>query len=442
MVGKAAVKLASSRRATLDHGFPLDGNGRADLPWPDGRAHRVNRGREGRSAHGWISGLLALCFLLASLLAFYEVATIPGASSNAANTSKSIQTIRHFYAGLNEFMETGDASAVSKTLDPGALAFVPEQGVMGDDSGLLTYLLALRSTLPRLRFTIERIDAGGDIAIASVRRSGTEGVTSAARPGAASTSQEFFRVRDSHIVQHWTTEPGSMLLHPITKQSIRTGVTEFRHLAMAELTFAPHERDPQPIDGPALIIVQHGRLTLIGDGSSEILDMATGSTSVPGPDENVFAEPGQAISILDRKAFVRNSESDEAGTLIASLVDDRRQTLLVMEGQRFPPPAINDITLMVSERSSTYGAVTIRPLEFDVRSIPVGNWEFEIGWAVLGPGTSLPPPSEGEWEAAHVIFGPASPGILGLDSPETPGAVENDGGRPAVALVMRIRPAP
>ena len=88
---------------------------------------------------------------MASLIALYEVAQTPRALSNSATSPDSIQTIRRFYAGLNEYLETGDASAVSTTLAPGALAFAPEEGVMGQDSGLLTYLLALRSTNPDLR---------------------------------------------------------------------------------------------------------------------------------------------------------------------------------------------------------------------------------------------------------------------------------------------------
>lgn len=372
----------------------------------------------------------------------HQVAKIPGASLGAANSSSSIQTIRTFYAGLNAYLETGDASAVSQTLAPDALAFVPEQGAMGEDSGLLTYLLALRSTVPKLRFTVEGIDAGGDIAIASVRTSGRADA-SAAMPGASEISQEFFRVRDGRIVQHWTTAPNSLLVHPLTILPMRIEVIQPSHLAIAELTFPAGQDDSQPIDGPALVIVQSGRLTLTGNGSSQILDLATGGTSVPGPNKSSSARPGQAISIPQDRTFVRNRDSDVAHVRIATLAYDPRQLWESMPGDPQPlPPAPNDTSVMGSDRATVYSAVTVRPLAFDDRRIPAGTWEMEIAWAVLGPGASLPLPADGEGAMIHVISGPAKNLALTQDALELPNALTNNGDRPMVALVLRLRAPP
>ena len=253
------------------------------------RKSRQNAHGDARSASRRVSTLLACCLLVASLLALYEVAQLRQPSSNAANSSRSIHTIRRFYAGLNEYMETGEPAAVAQTLAPGALAFVPDQGAMGDDSELMTYLLALRSTEPRLRFTIDHIDAGDDIAIASVRMSDTN--------GARGASQEFFRVRDGRILQHWTTATRSTLVYPLMATPKQVDVTDSGHLAIAEITFSPRENETHPIDGHTLMVVQRGRVTLIGDGSSQILDIPTGAITVPGPNEHAFAGPGQAILI-------------------------------------------------------------------------------------------------------------------------------------------------
>ena len=323
-------------------------------------------------------------------------------SSNAANPSQSIQTIRRFYAGLNEYLETGEPAAVAQTLAPDALAFVPEQGAMGDDSGLMTYLLALRSTYPQLRFTVDRIDAGDDIAIASVHMSGTG--------GARGASQEFFRVRDGRIVQHWTTAPSSMLEHPLITTPQPVNVIQPGHLAIAEITFTPHEEDVYAIDGPALVIVQHGSLTLIGDGASQILDIATGATTVPGPNDRATAGPGQAILMAAYRASVRNDSSDIAVARIATLAEDRQLDPGGYPADRHPPPpAINHASMMRSPHTTAYGSATIRPLAFDDRSIPAGTWDLEIAWAVLGPGASLPLAADGEWALVHVMSGPTRP---------------------------------
>ena len=83
----------------------------------------------------------------------------------------------------------------------------------------------------------------------------------------------------------------------------------------------------------------------------------------------------------------------------------------------------------------------LRPLAFDDRSIPNGTWELEIAWAVLGPGASLPLSAEGEWAIAQVISGSAT--TVTPDQPDAglPEALSNMGEKPALALVIWLRPA-
>jgi hypothetical protein len=382
--------------------------------------------------------VLAVLFLVASLIALTEVAKTPRAFQNATGSSQSIQTIRRFYAALNEYMETGDANAVSEDLASAALAFVPEAGAMGDESGLLTYLLALRSTVPELRFAIDRIDVSGDIAIANVRRSAAAGSSSAAWPG--EISQEIFRVQDGRIVQHWTTAPGSALLHPLARLSKRTEISDNHHLAIAELAFAPGQYASQPIAGPALIIVVQGRLSLIRDGSTQIVDIATGSALAPKPNELASVVSGQAISIAERQTFVWNRDSEVASAYLVTLVDDQRQSqALIPADQHLPPATINELLLMVTHHAATYGFVTIRPLEFDNRSIPAGMWDLKIAWAVLGPGASLPLAGEDEWAVAHIMSGAARRSAAGQHDSEIQTALTNDGDSPAVVLVTWLR---
>ena len=106
-----------------------------------------------------------------------------------------------------------------------------------------------------------------------------------------------------------------------------------------------------------------------------------------------------------------------------------------------PPPPINDVSLMGAQHATVSGAVTIRPLAFDHRSIPSGRWELEIAWTVLGPDASLPPPERGEWVVVHVISSPANAVIPGQRDPEILDALTNDGDKPVVALVIRLRAA-
>jgi hypothetical protein len=388
-----------------------------------------------------MSALLAFLLVLASLIALYEVAQTPRASSHDAQSLDSIRTIRRFYAGLNAFMDTGDANAVANSLAPGALAFAPDQGVMGQDSGLLTYLLALRSTYPKLRFTVEQIDAGDDIAIATVRRSGAADHSDLGLLSTSGTSREFFRVRDGRIVQHWSTAPESMLRYSLTVPPVPVTVFQPGHLAIAELTFAPNQHDPHLITGPALVFIHGGRRTLTGDGSAKILDIATGITSAPELNEGSAAGPGQALLIPQHHIYVWNRDAEIVTAWIATIVEDHAESLEHLPADRHPPPlAINNLSILGAKYNTTYDSVAIRPLEYDLRSIPTGTWDVEVVWAVLGPGASLPLPADGEWALAQIMSGTASritPDQPGAGRPDT---LTNMGEKPALALVIWVRP--
>lgn len=439
MVGKATAIEARScgdpRNATT-----AAIGGKQTVPESAGpQCHRSHTGREGGSTDRRLSSLLVVFLVLVSLIALYEVAQLPDPSSDANRSSSSIRTIRSFYAGLNAYMATGDAGTVSEHLAPGAWSVVPDHGILGDDSGLLTYLIALRSDQPQLRFTVDQIDADDAIAIANVRISGATGTPVLGWPPASGTSQEFFRVRDGRIVEHWTTAPESVLLHSLTTPPIRVELIQPSHLAIAELSFSPGKQDPLAIDGPAFVIIQRGRLTLSGNGPSQILDIETGATTVPGEHERVSVGPGQAISIPEYRALVQNNEPEVANVLLATLIDDPRQVQENVPGERHPPPtAINDPALIGAQNATTYDGVTVRPLVFDNRSIPTGPWEMEIAWAVLGPGASLALATDG-FAIAYVKSDAPSNSSLGQHNAGIVNALTNDTSTPVVALVIRLR---
>jgi ketosteroid isomerase-like protein len=438
-----AATIAKALRDTGSISNPRLGNGQP-LPQSDGNRFRPIYVRHERdSQHQWMSGLLALLLALASLIALYEITQMPRARSNEFDSMDSFRTIRSFYAEFDAFMETGDANAISKILAPGALASVPDQGVVGENSGLLTYLLALRATYPRLRFTVEDIDASGNIAIASVRRTGISDTPASTWPGASGTSKEFFRIHDGRIIEHWTTTPGSVVQYPLTAPHLSVEVVQPGHLAVARLTISPQRSDLHVIGGPALVLVERGRLTLEGDASSQIVTIATGATYAPMANEHGTAGPGQAIAIPDHQAIVRNEDSEEAAALIATLVEDSSQILEHLSGYPDAQTSkINDISTLSARRPTTRGAVTVLPLAFDNRKIPSGTWELEIGWAVLGPGASLPLSLDDEWAIAQVVSGSASAAIPGQHVPEMLDTLTNDEGIPVVALVIRLHATP
>lgn len=415
-------------KSTVDSVRSREGNRRTT----DAQCYASSTGRR-------LSGLLVVLLVAVSFMALLEVRRIPLVSPYLARSTNATQTIRSFYAGLNEYMETGDAGAVSNVLAPDALVVVPAHGAMGADSGLLTYLMALRSTLPDLRFTVEKIESEGDIAIATVRRSGIEEAPFAALGSASGVSQEFFRVSDGRITQQWTTEPDTVLTHPLTTAPAPVHLLQSGHLAIAELTFAPHAGGAFPVDGPALLLIEQGSLTLIGDGFSQLLDLVSGVASAPGPDERVSAKPGQAIVIPAYRAHVQNDSPDTVVARIATLVQDSQGMLSAYPADRpRPPEALNHFSTMRLARTMIVGPVTVRPLGFDNYPIPAGEWEVEIVWVVLGPGTTLPPAVVGDRALAHIMTD-SEPVSTSYQNPgDLPDSHRNDGSDPVTALMIRV----
>src|SRR5688500_291227 len=86
----AAVRIrAAASTGKLDKDSAMAG----DVTVIECKSHQ-NARRAARSSGRWVSAVLACCLLLAGLLGLYEVAQMRQASSNAANSSQSIQTIR------------------------------------------------------------------------------------------------------------------------------------------------------------------------------------------------------------------------------------------------------------------------------------------------------------------------------------------------------------
>ena len=220
-----------------------------------------------------ISVLLASFLVASTLIVGYLAPQSPLASSHEANAPhihtdlSSVST-----PALNEYIETGNAYRRHTNSRPDALTFVPEHGAMGDDSALLTYLLALYDR-PHPSF-------------ASLSSTSTPATTlpspacAAQTPDVSATDLTgFFRVRDGRIVLHWSDHSRYRVFHTSPYLQLRVEAHPSGHLAIAELTFPQDQHElarrsmAQRSSRPYTDV-----LTLMGDGASQILDIDTGET--------------------------------------------------------------------------------------------------------------------------------------------------------------------
>ena len=167
-----------------------------------------------------IARLSLVLLLVTTSIALLRLSEALGSDARLSSPQQTIQAVRRYYAAVNQFLVTGDLDEMASVAGASELAVLPEAGAFGEGSELATYLLALRSSNPGLRFVVDDIESSGEVAIARVIRASaaTAGMESSDVAGAASS--EFFRVREGRIVEHWKAAAPFTSVHDVIGEGL------------------------------------------------------------------------------------------------------------------------------------------------------------------------------------------------------------------------------
>jgi hypothetical protein len=387
--------------------------------------------------------ILAGILLLSGTAAVVRGAPAIGGSGRAGNSVDSVRAVRSFYAGLNQYLATGDLDEVEPMLENGSLSEAPSAGATGNDSGIESYLLALRSSYSTLHFDIQDLEPAGGSVMARVHAVGTPNggasVLTADQSRDEWDSSEFFKVRDGKVAGHWSEGRVGPLYHTIWQTPPSVRVNRAGKLAFAELTFWPGKQDFASIPGPGVVTVTKGTLTLVGSGMAEVVVPRTGESEVSEPQARIAVSEGSIIFIPRGHAVVRNETSENVTVRVAVVASEPIPYQTSEHDRAYETDGTGSMVqalLRAPGFVETMGNVVVNPLAASHDPIAAGSWNFEFGWLIIGPGESVELAQANAALETVTVTGTVNQAET--DGPDTPTELQNAGDEPALMLVATL----
>ncbi len=386
-----------------------------------------------------VARLTVVLLLVTTSIALLRLSEALGSEARSSSPQQTIQAVRGYYAAVNQFLVTGDLDEMASVAGASTLARLPEEGAFGEGSALATYLLALRSTNPELRFVVDDIESTGDMAIAKVFRVGFATAGGESSDAAGVPSSEFFRVRDGRIIEHWEAPAPNTSVHDVIAGDSMLRVDRPGQLVIAELSFWPNANRFVAVPGPGIVMVTGGALELAGNGLTEVIDVESGSRQTVTSGASLVVTAGQAIFIPRRHAVMRNAFPDSASARIAVVASDEQEVDSGGADRVYESDGTSGFAhalLGTTETVRGEQGVVIHPLIASRDRIEPGWWTFEFGWILFEPGGRYQLENGGV-SVTTTIAG----SILNLGegtSPVSGHLLGNDGNRSALVLFARV----
>lgn len=267
--------------------------------------------------------------LLANLLLLFAITSFGIAQASggmrlagvSGGSAEAVQTVREFYLDLNNYMATGELGELDNVMLPDAYGPAPAAGVTSADAGFADYLLALRAACPGMTFSIEKIETAADSAIVRVRNSCPHALESAGVAGKAEwTSSEMFRVRDGKVWQHWSSGAGMTPTYVPNWLDSNFRVAYDGKLAVARIALWPSSEEYLVLPGPAVVFIQSGEISVMGNGIVELVAIAAGTSAVIEPGTKGKAGDRTALIIPRGTSVIRNQGQETASLLFVGVV--------------------------------------------------------------------------------------------------------------------------
>ncbi len=388
-----------------------------------------------------IARLSLVLLLVTTSIALLRLSETLGSDARLSSPQQTIQAVRRYYASVNQFLVTGDLDEMASVAGASELDVLPEVGAFGEGSELATYLLALRSSNPGLRFVVDDIESSGEIAIARVSRAGAQTADTESSDAAGVSSSEYFRVREGRIIEHWRAASPLTSVHDVIAEDSMVRIDRPGQLVMADLSFWPNENRYVAIPGPGIVIVTGGALELVGNGLTEVVDLESGRRQTTASGSSLVVTTGQAIFIPRRQAVLRNVFPENASARIVVVASDE-QEITAGGGDRVHEAdgtsGFSHALLGTSETVIGAAGVVIHPVITSTIRIEPGWQTFAFGWTLIDPGGRYQI-AGGELSVTATIAGSVTNMEEGA-SPFSRRMLSNDGNRPALVLIARVGP--
>ncbi|MFL5761890.1 MAG: hypothetical protein ACJ789_19495 [Thermomicrobiales bacterium] len=319
----------------------------------------------------------------------------------------SRDTVQAFYAGINQTIRTGDATALGAVVDDHVVTHGPLASFAPDRAGLTRYLLSLHATNPAIELKVTDFTATDNRAMVSVSVAGADDGTFLGNALTGLTPWGDFdaiRVNNHKVVELWSDATGLIFFEPLAHSlfALKTDVVH-QYVALDRLSIpwettfvAPGSfelRFIQVVAGTVTVEAHDDYSTRLGPASSI-------ESSAPDIGRRPMA-PGDLIGIPSHgRIELENTGRDTATVLVLGI------------SRRDPKPVVLDPACPQGKSSSAGETAPSKWWTVDRRlglkpapsislatnvivTIAGGNLEIDAGRAAFTPNAALSDFSQG-----------------------------------------------
>lgn len=304
---------------------------------------------------------ITITLMLLTTIVVWQVMELGATKSFSATIvqSDASQTATDYYEAINSTLETGDPTALRSVLHPNFIDHTHDREESGTSQELESYLLALRSTFPGLRFTASTIIAHGPVIASTLTITGDATGTFEEIPvelEASGAGYDLLRIDDNQVIERWAS-PALPALPQIDSsaaiEALEPAISP-RTPRLDRLTFEQFARYKAYAHGGTILLVESGTVRV---------DASTGTM----PGEELSA--GDALTIHPRTSFeLSNAELQASSILLLTipLFDRADEPESSTRPAPFPPGVARDMRF-----SGSTIALNSDPLSISVRQIRI-----------------------------------------------------------------------
>lgn len=310
------------------------------------------------------------------------------------------ETIRAFYAGINQTIRTGDSTALESAVAEHVVTHGPLASLAPDRAGLTRYLLSLHATSPHVELTAGEITTSGNRAMVNVSVTGANDGAFLGSPlaGLSPWSEvDAVRIDNHRVVELWTTGTGLALLEPLARAKLALDPARDYLVGLDRLSIPEDTSIVAP--GTAelrWLHVEAGNVSVEGQKDQAVSLIATPAMESTGADvARTLVRPGELLGMpAGSRITVHNVGHESASVLVLSI--SSRPTNGSSLDPAYPqgqPSTVGETDLpkwWTGDRPITMMPVSATSLASSISlSIPVAQLEIATGQATLGPNASI-----------------------------------------------------
>jgi SnoaL-like polyketide cyclase len=151
----------------------------------------------------------------------------------------SEETVRAFYAGINQTIQFGDSTAFESAVADHVVIHGPLASIAPDLAGLTRYLISLHATSPHVVLDVGEITTSGNRAMVSVSLTGANEGAFLGSPlnGMIPWGEvDAVRISNRRVVEFWSDATGFALLEPLAQAQLTIAFPAERIVSLARLS--------------------------------------------------------------------------------------------------------------------------------------------------------------------------------------------------------------